>query len=82
LALLYGSETLTVRRTDWKTIGRSIGDAAGYTVLDKERRGEMRSQLEMRELAKQIQEKKKNWLQHLQRMLSEIAPNNLYIINR
>jgi hypothetical protein len=50
-----------------------------HTVWDRE----IRSELEIRKLGKQIQERKKNWLQHLQRMPSERAFKQLvYIINR
>jgi hypothetical protein len=41
---------------------------AGYTLWDKKRIDEIRKQLGMRKLDKQIHERKKSWLQHLQRM--------------
>jgi hypothetical protein len=44
---------------------------AGYTAWDKGKSDEMRSQLGMRKFDKQIRERKKNRLEHLQGMPSE-----------
>jgi hypothetical protein len=53
------------------------GYVAGCTVWDRERSDEMRSQLGMRKLDKQMYERKTNWLQFRQRMPSERAPKQL-----
>jgi hypothetical protein len=49
----------------------------GYNHWDKERRVEIRSQLRMRKLDKQVHERNKNWLEHLQRMPSERSSKQL-----
>jgi hypothetical protein len=36
----------------------------------------------MRKLDKQIHERKKNWLEHLQSMPSQRAPKQIYTVNR
>lgn len=57
---------------------RFLRHVAGYTVWDKEKGDETGSQLEMRKSDKQIDERKKNWLQNLQRMPSERVPKQLF----
>jgi hypothetical protein len=47
---------------------------AGCTLWDKEKSNEIRSQLGMRKLDKQIHERNKNRLEHLQRMSSGNTP--------
>jgi hypothetical protein len=45
-----------------------------YTAWDRERSGEIRSWLETRKLDRPIHERKKNWLEHLERTPSERIP--------
>lgn len=52
---------------------------AGYTLWDKERSEEIRSQLGARELNKQICERKKNKLEPLQSMPSERAHKQITV---
>jgi hypothetical protein len=79
--LTCGSESWTLRITNERRLGapemRFLQYVASYTVWDKERSNGIRSQVGMRKLDKQIRERKKNWLQHLQKMPSEIAPCQL-----
>jgi hypothetical protein len=60
---------------------RFLRYAADCAVWDKERGDRIRSHLGMRKLDKQIHERKKNWLEHLPRILSERAPKEFCIIN-
>jgi hypothetical protein len=66
--LMYGSETWALR-TDETRLGASdmrfLRHVAGYTVWEKERSDEIRSQQGMRKLEKQIHERKQNWPEHL-----------------
>jgi hypothetical protein len=75
--LLYGNEIWTLKRTDYRELEVAemlfLRYVAGYTLWDKERRDEIRSQLGMKKTDKQIQERKKNWQEHLQSMPSERA---------
>jgi hypothetical protein len=75
---LYGSETWTVRRTDKRGLEaaemRFLRYVAGYTLWDKERRDETRSQLGRMKFDIQVHKREKDWLEHLQRMPSERAP--------
>jgi hypothetical protein len=59
---------------------RFLRYAANYAVWNKKSSNRMRSQLVMRHLSKyKIHERKNNWLDYLQRMPSEGAPEqNLY----
>jgi hypothetical protein len=55
---------------------------AGYTLWDKRRSDEMRSQLRMRKLDKQIHGRKKHGLEHLQRMQSERTPKRHFVLSK
>jgi hypothetical protein len=46
-------------------------------MREKKRREKIRSQLGTRKLSKQIHERKRNWLKHLQRISSERVPKQL-----
>jgi hypothetical protein len=75
---MYGGETWNLRRTDEDNWKQQRCDfycmyQVIYTLWDKERIDEIRSQLGMRKLDTQIHERKKNWLEHQQRMPSERA---------
>jgi hypothetical protein len=56
---------------------RFLPYVAGYILWDKERSDQIRSQLIMRKWNKQTHERKRNWLEHLQRMSSEGARQRL-----
>jgi hypothetical protein len=83
---LPSSKAGTLRRTDERRLEaaemRVLRYVAGYTLWGKGRSDEIRTHLRMRKTDKQMHERKKNWLPHLQRMLSERGSKQLYIMNR
>jgi hypothetical protein len=77
--LKYGSETWTPRQM--KMIGSSrdavLTECSRFcTTWDNENSCEIRPQLGKREMEKQWQQRKKIWLEHLQRCLQKELPSN------
>jgi predicted thioredoxin/glutaredoxin len=72
---MYGSERRSLGRTDERRSSGSSRDAVAavcsrFMLLTDKKSGEIRSQLGMRKLGKKIHEMKKNWMEHLLRMLT------------
>jgi hypothetical protein len=71
-ALLYGSETGTLRKRDWNRIQAAemkyLRTVKGCTRLDQIRSEDIRHELDISHLSEKIIEYRNKWKAHLQRM--------------
>jgi hypothetical protein len=76
--LSYGSEAWTIRRTDEKRLIsaqiRFLRRTAGYTRWDHKRNEDTLTELQMSQITEFIYQHRKNWKEHIDRMISVRIP--------
>jgi hypothetical protein len=81
-ALLYGSETWTLRKRDWNRIQAAemkyLRTVKGCTRLDQIRNEDIRNELGISPLSEKIIEYRNKWKAHLQRMEHTRIPLQAY----
>ena len=81
-ALLYGSETWTIRAQDRKRIEtaqmRFLRSVEKVTLRDKKKSSEIRDKLKVKNITNEIKDYQKNWQCHVERMAPDRLPRQAY----